>query len=197
MSNQNFRLRRRPRYTQATKAYLLSFETRKTVGAGPPLHHRERGCPTLRGFRSVGTTDLDSLFIHHIQTFGIRATYPECPIGFIATMALDVCTLSRPVVTSDALCSGSRRNRDLFLQVLQQVRRRYHFVVVGYVVMPEHVHLLSGEPERGNPSVVMPALKQGFRSAFVRRVALAHPSRARSVVERGPRCRAHLAAALL
>jgi hypothetical protein len=24
----------------------------------------------------------------------------------------------------------------------------YHFVVVGYVVMPEHIHLLIGEPER-------------------------------------------------
>jgi REP element-mobilizing transposase RayT len=32
--------------------------------------------------------------------------------------------------------------------VLEQVRRRYRFVVVGYVVMPEHVHLLISEPER-------------------------------------------------
>ena len=46
------------------------------------------------------------------------------------------------------------RNRDLFLRVLEQVRLRYRFVVVGYVVMPEHVQLLLGEPERGNPSVV-------------------------------------------
>ena len=53
-------------------------------------------------------------------------------------------------------------NRDLFVEVLEQVRRRYHFVVVGYVVMPEHVHLLLSEPERGNPSVVMQAIKQGF-----------------------------------
>jgi putative transposase len=57
---------------------------------------------------------------------------------------------------------GSRRNRDLFLKVLEQVRKRHHFGVVGYVVMPEHVHLLFSEPERGNPSVVMQALKQGF-----------------------------------
>ena len=28
---------------------------------------------------------------------------------------------------------GSRQNRNLFLQVLEQVRRRYHFVVVGNV----------------------------------------------------------------
>jgi putative transposase len=57
---------------------------------------------------------------------------------------------------------GKPRDRDLFLQVLESVRRRYGFVVVGYVVMPEHVHLLLGEPRRGNPSVVMQALKQGF-----------------------------------
>ncbi len=44
---------------------------------------------------------------------------------------------------------GSRGNRDLLLSVLEQMRRRNHFVVVGYVVMPEHVHLLFGEPERG------------------------------------------------
>jgi hypothetical protein len=34
------------------------------------------------------------------------------------------------------------RRRDLFLTVLEQVRKRYEFVVVGYVVMPEHIHLL-------------------------------------------------------
>jgi putative transposase len=28
--------------------------------------------------------------------------------------------------------------------------------------MPEHVHLLIGEPQRGDPSAVMKALKQGF-----------------------------------
>jgi putative transposase len=65
---------------------------------------------------------------------------------------------------------GSQRDRDLFLQVLERVRRRYHFVVVGYVVMPEHVHLLLSEPERGNPSVVMQALKQGFVRSLLRKL---------------------------
>jgi putative transposase len=63
---------------------------------------------------------------------------------------------------------GSARNRDLFLQVLEQVRRRYHFVVVGYVVMPEHVHLLLSVPERGDPSLVMQALKQSFARKLLR-----------------------------
>jgi putative transposase len=64
---------------------------------------------------------------------------------------------------------GRRQDRDLFLQVLETVRRRYHFAVVGYVVMPEHVHLLLGEPERANPSVVMQALKQGFARRRLRK----------------------------
>jgi putative transposase len=54
------------------------------------------------------------------------------------------------------------QHRDLLLEVLEDVRRRYRFVVVGYVVMPEHIHLLLSEPERGNPSKVMRAIKQGF-----------------------------------
>jgi len=37
---------------------------------------------------------------------------------------------------------GSARRRDLFLRVLEQVRQRYQFVLGGYVVMPEHIHLL-------------------------------------------------------
>jgi putative transposase len=57
---------------------------------------------------------------------------------------------------------GSARRRDLFLHVFEQVRKRYRFVVVGYVVMPEHIHLLIAEPEKGDPSKVMQAVKQGF-----------------------------------
>jgi putative transposase len=54
------------------------------------------------------------------------------------------------------------QHRDLLLEVLERVRWRYHFVVVGYVIMPEHMHLLLSEPERGDPSKVMQAIKQGF-----------------------------------
>jgi putative transposase len=43
---------------------------------------------------------------------------------------------------------GTPQNRNLFLEVMERVRRRYGFVVVGYVVMPDHVHLLFSEPER-------------------------------------------------
>jgi putative transposase len=60
-----------------------------------------------------------------------------------------------------ALLHSSDR-RDLFLRTLEQVRLRYEFAVVGYVVMPEHFHLLISEPAKGDPSVVMQVLKQRF-----------------------------------
>jgi putative transposase len=37
---------------------------------------------------------------------------------------------------------SSARARDRFLSILEETRQRYRFVVVGYVVMPEHIHLL-------------------------------------------------------
>jgi putative transposase len=52
------------------------------------------------------------------------------------------------------------RFRDLFLDILEQARLRYRFVAVGYVVMPDHIHLLISEPEIGTPSTVMQVLKQ-------------------------------------
>ena len=52
--------------------------------------------------------------------------------------------------------------RDLFLKILEEVRQKYRFVVHGYVIMPEHFHLLMTEPEVGDPSVVMKVLKERF-----------------------------------
>jgi putative transposase len=54
-----------------------------------------------------------------------------------------------------------------FLSILEQTRQRYRFVVVGYVVMPEHVHLLLTEPEVGTPSTVMQVLKQRAARALL------------------------------
>ena len=50
--------------------------------------------------------------------------------------------------------------RDVFLTILEETRLKYCFVVVGYVVMPEHFHVLVSEPEVGDPSVVMKVLKE-------------------------------------
>jgi putative transposase len=57
---------------------------------------------------------------------------------------------------------GTAHDRDLLLTVLERMRQRYSFVVVGYVVMPEHIHLLISEPQDDTPSTVMQAVKLGF-----------------------------------
>lgn len=49
--------------------------------------------------------------------------------------------------------------RDLFERTLEQIRRRYIFHLFGYVVMPEHVHLLVSEPKRGTLDLAIQALK--------------------------------------
>jgi putative transposase len=48
---------------------------------------------------------------------------------------------------------------ELFEDALERVRLRYLFAVAGYVVMPEHVHLLVNEPGRGLLSRTVQALK--------------------------------------
>src|SRR6266404_1321330 len=54
----------------------------------------------------------------------------------------------------------SVRARNVFVKILGEVRDRYGFSLVGYVVMPEHIHLLISEPAKGTPSTVMQVLKQ-------------------------------------
>jgi putative transposase len=49
--------------------------------------------------------------------------------------------------------------RDLFEDALQKTHRLYRFDIVGYVVMPEHVHLLLSEPEKGLLASGLQALK--------------------------------------
>ena len=55
---------------------------------------------------------------------------------------------------------GTPSARDVFEQTFEQARRWYGFYVAGYVVMPEHVHLLVSEPERAKLSLALQMLKQ-------------------------------------
>jgi len=55
---------------------------------------------------------------------------------------------------------ASARARNVFVEILGEVRDRYRFLLVGYVVMRNHVHLLISEPAKGTPSTVMQVLKQ-------------------------------------
>jgi putative transposase len=48
----------------------------------------------------------------------------------------------------------------VFEEQLENCRRRYAFVVAGYVLMPEHVHLLVNEPKVGSLALALQILKQ-------------------------------------
>ena len=56
---------------------------------------------------------------------------------------------------------------DLFELALEQSRIRYGFYVVGYVVMPEHVHLLMTEPERGTLASAVQSIKQSVSRKLI------------------------------
>jgi putative transposase len=55
----------------------------------------------------------------------------------------------------------------LFEKALERVRCEYGWYIYGYVVMPEHVHLLVSEPERGTLAEAITSLKQGVARRLV------------------------------
>jgi putative transposase len=76
---------------------------------------------------------------------------------FQATRGLHFITFScyrrRPRLRDSRICS-------LFEAALEQVRLRFDFLVLGYIIMPEHVHLLVSEPVRAPLAIALQVLKQ-------------------------------------
>ena len=66
---------------------------------------------------------------------------------------------------------NSPARRELFEHALEDTRRSYRFFVTGYVVMPEHVHLLVSEPERSVLARAIQAMKQSVARRLVLRAA--------------------------
>jgi putative transposase len=60
----------------------------------------------------------------------------------------------------------SVRARNLFVKMLEQARGKFDFKLIGYVIMPEHVHLLISEPQNGSVSRVLQVLKQRVSRAM-------------------------------
>ncbi len=80
---------------------------------------------------------------------GLHRSYGANDMHFITCS----CFSRRPLLSVPA-------RRTVFLQVLEEARQSFQFVVAAYVVMPEHFHLLVSEPERDDLSLVMQVLKQ-------------------------------------
>ena len=70
------------------------------------------------------------------------------------------CYHRRRLFTTDA-------SRRIFESALERVRRSFSLLVYGYVVMPEHVHLLLSEPERYTLADALKSLKQGVSRPLI------------------------------
>jgi putative transposase len=57
---------------------------------------------------------------------------------------------------------GNPEARNRFVEILEQTRQKYLFHINGYVVMPNHAHLLISEPETAPLSLAIQILKQRF-----------------------------------
>jgi putative transposase len=104
--------------------------------------------------KSVGLENLKPLTPQQVLEFfsmpkGLRRFYGGGDLHYITCS----CYQRQPFL-------GSASRRDLFLKIFEEVRQKYEFHVVGYVVMPEHIHLLIGEPDERSVAVTMQVLKQ-------------------------------------
>jgi putative transposase len=82
-------------------------------------------------------------------TAGLKRHYGQNDLHFITFS----CYQRQPFLDTPAA-------RNLFLQELSTARTELQFKLVGYVVMPEHVHLLISEPAQRTPSFAMQIIKQ-------------------------------------
>ena len=89
-----------------------------------------RNCGNVR----LSQTDITRLFYSAAVPENLHRTYGARDLHFLTFS----CYQRRPLLNHASRC-------DLFLQILERVRRRYRLVVLGYVVMPEHVHPLVTE----------------------------------------------------
>jgi putative transposase len=104
------------------------------------------GCRTLAPFKGAGFPPRNPL----------ERRYGQGDLHFITFS----CLKRRPLL-------GTPEARDCFVRILGEVRTRYQFRLIGYVVMPEHAHLLVSEPRKGDPSRVMQVLKQRVSTALL------------------------------
>jgi putative transposase len=74
------------------------------------------------------------------------------------------CYHRKPKLTTTEACN-------LFLASLERVRQQYGLLVYGYVVMPEHVHLLVNEPEAPGLARALQSMKQSVARQLALRAA--------------------------
>jgi len=100
------------------------------------------------------------MFGRHSPNFAQRSNLVSMPWGLKRYQQTgDIHFVTFSCYRREALL-GNPQARDTFVMTLERARRWYGFYVTGFVVMPEHMHLLLSEPERSNLAVALQMLKQ-------------------------------------
>jgi putative transposase len=55
---------------------------------------------------------------------------------------------------------SSKTAKDIVQQILEETRQQQNLRIAAYVLMPEHIHLLTNEPKTGTLAVFLQILKQ-------------------------------------
>ncbi len=101
----------------------------------------------LKRYQQTGKTHFVTFSCYHRRAFFARWIHVGHNVGAPHLSAVGRCG-----------CSSCRCS-NLFLESLEHTRRRYGFRVFGYVVMPEHIHLLVSEPDIELLATAIQALK--------------------------------------
>ncbi len=106
-----------------------------------------RGCPRFRFF-GTWVLGLPIPSVGFAMPSGLKRYYGKGHLHFITFS----CYRRLPLLKT-------ARARDIFVKEMGRVRDGMGFHLLGYVVMPEHVHPLISEPPQGTPSTVLQKLK--------------------------------------
>jgi putative transposase len=137
------------------KLILLSLPTKQYIIRIRHLVGRDIGCRTLAVFKGAVFPSMRN---------PLRRYYGRGDLHFVTFS----CYRRRPFL-------ATRRARDVFVRILDEVRLRHEFQLIGFVVMPEHIHLLMSEPRKGDPSKSLQVIKQRVSRALRKRRRRALP----------------------
>ena len=121
----------------------------------------ELGCPRSLAFGDLGQHEPRRAFFFPHPRHRITSVVfsPPMPRGLVRNQHTGNFHFITFSCFHRAPYLGSASARDLFENALERTRQRSKFVVAGYVAMPEHIHLLIGEPLKGTVARVIHALK--------------------------------------
>lgn len=103
------------------------------------------GWPTLAGLARVGS----SSFLLFLMPHNLKRIVGRGDLHFITF----TCYQRRKFL-------ATVRSKNIVVEILGEVGDRFGFRLVGYVIMPDHVHLLISEPPSSTPSKAMQVFKQ-------------------------------------